>query len=117
MCHTRNLTLRRQPQNASSDGWRKWGRLNRPGVVGCVTRRCDAGGDRGDEMQVLKSILLAGGAMLALASVAGAADLPTKKGVAPAPKPNCYATFWTWLDSTPADCPLSYWGVTWYGQI
>jgi len=32
-------------------------------------------------------------------------------------KPNCYATFWSWLDSTPADCPLSYWGVTFYGQV
>ena len=68
-------------------------------------------------MKLLKSILLAGGAMLACASVASAADLPTKKGVAPAPKPNCYATFWTWLDSSAADCPLTYWGVTFYGQL
>ena len=66
---------------------------------------------------MLKSILLAGGA-LALATAAQAADLPTKKGAAPAPvKPNCYATFWTWLDSSAADCPLSYWGVTFYGAI
>jgi predicted porin len=68
-------------------------------------------------MNVLKSILLAGAAV-ALAGAAQAADLPTKKGAAaPPPKANCYATFWSWLDSTPADCPLSYWGVTFYGQI
>ncbi len=67
---------------------------------------------------MLKSILLASGALLAVATVAQAADLPTKKGAAPAPvPPNCYATFWTWLDSTPSDCPLSYWGVTFYGQV
>ena len=35
----------------------------------------------------------------------------------PPPKANCFASFWTWLDSTPTDCPLSYWGVTFYGQI
>jgi predicted porin len=68
-------------------------------------------------MKMLKSILLAGGALLACAAVAQAADLPTKKAPAPAPKPNCYATFWSWLDSSPADCPLSYWGVTFYGQV
>jgi predicted porin len=68
-------------------------------------------------MKLLKPIVLAGGALIALASVANAADLPTKKG-APAPvKPNCYATFWTWLDSTPTECPLSYWGITFYGQV
>ncbi len=33
------------------------------------------------------------------------------------PKPNCYATFWTWLDSSAADCPLTYWGITFYGQV
>jgi predicted porin len=71
---------------------------------------------RGDEMKMFKSILLAGGALLACAAAAQAADLPTKKGVA-APPPNCFATFWSWLDSTPADCPLSYWGVTFYGQL
>jgi len=67
-------------------------------------------------MKMLKSILLAGGALLACAAVAQAADLPTKKG-APVAPPNCYATFWTWLDSSAADCPLSYWGITFYGQV
>src|SRR4051794_870656 len=70
-----------------------------------------------NSMNVLKSVLLAGAAM-ALASAALAADLPTHKGAPVAPvKPDCYATFWTWLDSSVADCPLSYWGVTLYGQV
>ena len=68
-------------------------------------------------MKKLKSILLAGGALVALASVAQAADLPTRKAAPVPEKPNCYATFWSWLDSTPADCPLSYWGITFYGQV
>jgi predicted porin len=78
----------------------------------------DGAGDRKeDEMRGLRSILLAGGAFFALASVAQAADLPTKKAAPVPEKPNCFATFWSWLDSTPADCPLSYWGVTFYGQV
>jgi predicted porin len=64
-----------------------------------------------------KSILLAGGALIALASAAQAADLPTRKAAPVPEKPNCFASFWTWLDSTPTDCPLSYWGVTFYGQV
>jgi predicted porin len=67
-------------------------------------------------MSTIRSILLAGAA-LALATAAQAADLPTRKGAPVAPKPNCYTTFWTWLDSSAADCPLSYWGITFYGQI
>ena len=68
-------------------------------------------------MKTLKSILLTGGAFLALASFAQAADLPTRKAAPVPEKPNCFASFWTWLDSTPTDCPLSYWGVTFYGQV
>jgi len=44
-------------------------------------------------------------------------DLPTKKTPPAAEKPNCYASFWTWLDSTAADCPLSAYGITVYGTI
>jgi hypothetical protein len=48
---------------------------------------------------------------------ARAADLPTTKP-APAPPPvNCFASFWTWLDSTPADCPVSYAGFTVFGTL
>jgi hypothetical protein len=67
-------------------------------------------------MNRVKSILLAGGASFALTAGAGAADLPTKKDQSP-PPPNCFATFWTWLDSTPKDCPLSAYGVTVYGSL
>ncbi len=65
----------------------------------------------------LKSILLAGGALFALASSAQGADLPTRKAAPVPEKPNCYATFWTWLDSSASDCPLTYWGITVYGAI
>ncbi|MDR3419837.1 MAG: porin, partial [Xanthobacteraceae bacterium] len=50
-------------------------------------------------------------------SAAAAADLPTKKAPPVAEKPNCYATFYSWLDSTAADCPLSAYGVTVYGTL
>jgi len=68
-------------------------------------------------MQLLKSLLLASAAGLLAVSAAQAADLPTKKAAPAADKPNCYASFWTWLDSTAADCPLSLYGVTLYGQV
>ena len=55
---------------------------------------------------------------IAIASVgaARAADLPTKKEAPPTPV-NCYASVWTWLNSTAADCPLSYMGFTVYGTV
>lgn len=72
----------------------------------------------GRMMNWLKSTLMAGGAMLAIASAAQAADLPTTKGPPPAPaKTNCFETFWTWLDAGANDCPLSAYGITVYGQI
>jgi len=68
-------------------------------------------------MRTLGAILLGSVAGLALIGAAQAADLPTKKApAAPAPV-NCYASFWTWLDSTAADCPLSLYGITVYGQV
>jgi predicted porin len=56
---------------------------------------------------------------IAVASVgaARAADLPTKKEAPPAPPVNCYASLWSWLDSTAADCPLSYGPFTVYGTL
>jgi predicted porin len=68
-------------------------------------------------MRLLKPLLLASAAGLLAVSAAAAADLPTKKTPPAAEKPNCYATFWSWLDSTAADCPLSLAGITVYGQI
>lgn len=56
---------------------------------------------------------------IAIASVgaARAADLPTKKE-APAPAPvNCFASLWTYLDSTAADCPLSWGPFTAYATL
>ena len=53
---------------------------------------------------------------IASAGAASAADLPTKKEVAPAPV-NCFASVWTWLDSTAADCPLSWGPFTVYGTV
>ncbi len=56
-------------------------------------------------------------ATIGLAGLAQAADLPTKKEAAPAAAPNCYASFWTWLNSSASDCPLSYYGITLYGTL
>jgi predicted porin len=68
---------------------------------------------------VMKNIGYALGLAIAIASagVASAADLPTKKTVEAAPKPNCFASFWTWLDSSAADCPLSAGPITVYGTL
>jgi predicted porin len=57
---------------------------------------------------------------IAVASVgaARAADLPTTKGPPPAAPPvNCFASIWTWLDSTPADCPFSWGPFTAYATL
>jgi predicted porin len=53
---------------------------------------------------------------IASVSAARAADLPTTKGPPAAPV-NCYASVWTWLDSTPADCPLSWGPFTVYATL
>jgi predicted porin len=65
-------------------------------------------------MRRLGIILLAS---VGMASLAHAADLPTKKAVEAAPKPNCFASVWDWLNTTAADCPLSYAGFTFYGTL
>jgi predicted porin len=51
---------------------------------------------------------------IASAGAARGADLPTKKAVEAAPV-NCFASVWTWLDATAADCPLSWGPFTLYG--
>ena len=58
-------------------------------------------------MKTLMRIFLAGGATLALAAAAQAADAPTEKAPPRAPAANCFASVWAWLDSTATDCPLS----------
>jgi opacity protein-like surface antigen len=57
-------------------------------------------------------------AALLASSAAYAADLPTTKGPPPAPeKPNCFSSLYAYFNSTPADCPLTYWGLTFYATI
>ncbi len=56
-------------------------------------------------------------AALVASSAAFAADLPTKKAPAVPEKPNCFSSVYAYFDSTPADCPLSYWGITFYATI
>ena len=51
-----------------------------------------------------------------IASFAHAADLPTTKAPEKA-KPNCWASFWDWLNASAADCPISAYGVTLYGTL
>ncbi len=63
-------------------------------------------------MKAFGAVLLA---TVGLASLAHAADLPTTK--APAPAPNCWASFWDWLNSSSYDCPLTYAGFTLYGSL
>src|SRR5271169_5664437 len=54
---------------------------------------------------------------IAAVGAAHAADLPTTKGP-PTPAPvNCFASIWTYLDSTAADCPLSYGPFTVYATL
>ncbi len=57
-------------------------------------------------------------AALLASSAAYAADLPTKKGTPVAPaKPSCFSSLYAYFDSTPADCPLTYWGITFYATV
>ena len=56
-------------------------------------------------------------AAVGLADVGHAADLPTTKGPARTLAPGCFVSFWAWLNSTAADCPLSYAGFTVYATL
>jgi predicted porin len=53
----------------------------------------------------------------ALAGAANAADLPTTKSAPTPPQTNCFSSLWSYLNSSPADCPLSYAGITVYATI
>jgi predicted porin len=65
----------------------------------------------------MKKLGIALAIAVAAAGAAHAADLPTTKP-APAPPPvNCFASIWTYLDSTPADCPLSWGPFTVYATL
>ena len=56
-------------------------------------------------------------ALLAGISAAAAADLPTMKSPPPPPKVDCFSSFLTYLDTTPAECPLSWYGVTFFATV
>ena len=64
----------------------------------------------------MKKLGLALAIAVASMGAARAADLPTKKEVPPAPV-NCFASLWTYLNSSPADCPLSYGPFTLYATL
>ncbi len=61
----------------------------------------------------MKFLVAAAAAALG-ATVAHAADLPVAKPPSTAP---CFASFENWLSASAQDCPLTYMGVTVYGQI
>ena len=63
-------------------------------------------------MKQLAIVLMA---TVGFAAMAQAADLPTTKAPAAAPPPNCWASFWTWLNTSATDCPIGAYGVTFYG--
>ena len=65
----------------------------------------------------MKKLGIATAVAIAAVGAAHAADLPTKKEASPAPPVNCFASLWTWLNSTPADCPLSWGPFTAYATL
>jgi predicted porin len=68
-------------------------------------------------MRIFGSIFL--GSAVALSFVGGAqsADLPTKKEPAPPSTTSCFASFYDFMSASAKDCPLTYMGITVYGQV
>ena len=66
----------------------------------------------------MKALGVAALAACGFVGFAHAADvaLPTTKPAAPAPQ-NCFASVWAYLDSTAAECPLTYAGFTVYATL
>ena len=62
-------------------------------------------------MKNLRWVLLTTVVGLAYAGAAQAADLPTKKAPAEAPKASCFSSFYTWLNASAAECPLTWNGL------
>jgi predicted porin len=60
---------------------------------------------------------MAAGLTFSLAAPAAPADLPTTKSVPPPPSANCFASLWNYLNSTAAECPLSYGPFTVYATL
>jgi hypothetical protein len=65
----------------------------------------------------MKRLAIALVGCLGLVSLAHAADLPTKKEQPAPEKPNCYASLWTWLNTSADDCPIGAYGVILYGTL
>jgi predicted porin len=68
-------------------------------------------------MKIFGSILLGSAVGLALVGGAQSADLPTKKAPAPPSTISCFASFYDYISASARDCPLTYMGITVYGQI
>ena len=65
----------------------------------------------------MKKLGIALAITIAAVGAAHAADLPTTKPAAAPPPVNCFSSVWTYMNSTPAECPLSYWGFTVYSTL
>jgi predicted porin len=65
----------------------------------------------------MKKFSIALAATVGVAGLAHAADLPTAKPAATPPPVNCFSSLWTYLNSSPAECPLSYEGFTVYATL
>jgi predicted porin len=68
-------------------------------------------------MKIFSSILLGSAAGLALVSGAQSADLPTKKAPTPPTTVSCFASLYDYMSASAKDCPLTYMGITIYGQL
>jgi predicted porin len=55
--------------------------------------------------------------LFGVVGAAQAADLPTAKPAPPPPTVSCFASLWDYMSASAADCPLTYMGITLYGQI
>ncbi len=56
-------------------------------------------------------------ATVGLGSLAQAAELPAEKAPEATPGPDCWSSFWNWLNASADDCPLAYAGITLYGAL
>jgi predicted porin len=56
-------------------------------------------------------------ALIGLAITGAAGGAVAQTAAAAAAKMDCFANFWTWLNSSAADCPLSAYGLTLYGTF
>ena len=65
----------------------------------------------------MKKLGIALAMTIAAAGAAHGADLPTKKEAAPPLPANCFSSIWAFMDSTAADCPLSYGPITFYATL